>query len=155
MDLSSWGQQRRHSRVAQIPRLDLGSQKKGFEMFCCHSAGTTEPQCTVEGAYGSNAAGETMMRFAGITDDFRVPHMTGGNERWPHCGGQCRTRSTWRKAATVNLVDDDVHVIVIWSATLVASGQLCRRSNFCVKCFRPANRWDHMHKSCVISVHRL
>ena len=72
-------------------------------MFCCHSAGTTEPQCIVEGAFGLNAAGETMMRFAGITYHFRVPRVTGGNGHWPHCGGRCRTTSTWRKAATVNL----------------------------------------------------
>ena len=45
--------------------------------------------------------------------------------------------------------DDDVHVIVIGSATLVASGKLCRRLNFCVKCFHPTNRWEHMHKSRV------
>ena len=54
------------------------------------------------------------MRFAGITYHTGFPHVTGGNERWPHCGGQCRTRSTLRKAAKLNLVDDDVDVNVIW-----------------------------------------
>ena len=51
----------------------------------------------VEGTFGSNVAGENLMRLAGITDYFRVPHVIGGNESWPHCVGQCRTRSICRK----------------------------------------------------------
>ena len=94
------------------------------------------------------------MRFAGITYYTSFPHVTGGNERWPHCGGQCRTRSTLRKAAKLNLVDDNVDVNVIWSTFMVRSGKLCRRLNFCVKCFHPTNRWEHMHKFGVISAHR-
>ena len=49
-------------------------------MFSCHSAGTAESQCIVDGAFGSDAAGENAMRLAGTTDYFRVPHVTGGNE---------------------------------------------------------------------------
>ena len=118
-------------------------------MFSCHSAATAKSQCIVEGAFGSDAAGESAMRLAGTTDYFRVPHVTGGNEPWPHCGRRCRTRSTWRKVARINLIDEDVHVIVIGSATFVRSGKLCRRLSFCVKCVHLTNRWENMHKSRV------
>ena len=63
-------------------------------MFCCHSAGTAESQYIVEGAVGSNAAGENLMRLAGITDHLKGRHVTGGNEPWPTVvGGAEREQS--------------------------------------------------------------
>ena len=62
--------------------------------------------------------------------------------------GQSRTRSTWREEDKLNKVGDDIHVIVIGKR----SWKLRRCLNFSVQCFRPAKRWDFMHKSRVISV---
>ena len=62
---------------------------------------------------------------------------------------QCEARGT--KRTELNKVHDDVHVIVIGKR----SGKLCRCLHFYLQCFRPANRWDFMRKSRVVSVHRM